>query len=97
MEKSWGKYMNKTESQMQEAYNQNLRSPEISWLKGPLINKTSSKSLHTHIETKLQPRAKFQSKTYQANSSTKQEHNPEHKNTGGEKSHQTHRQLKTHY
>ena len=26
-----------------------------------------------------------------------QEHNPEHKNTGGKKSHQTHRHLKTHY
>ena len=26
-----------------------------------------------------------------------QEHNPEHSNTGGQKSHQTHRYLKTHY
>ena len=38
-----------------------------------------SKSLHTYTETKLHPRAnKFQSKTYQADSPTMQEHNPEH-------------------
>ena len=49
---------------------------------GTLINKSSFKSLHTYTETKLHPRAnKFQSKTYQANSPTTQEHNPEHKNT----------------
>ena len=48
--------------------------------------------------TKLHPRAnKFQSKTYQANSPTKQEHNPKHKNTSGQKSHQTQGHLKTHY
>ena len=49
-------------------------------------------------DTKLHPRAnKFQSKTYQANSPRMQEHNTKHKNTGGQKSHQTHRHLKTHY
>ena len=49
-------------------------------------------------EVQLHPRAnKFQGKTYQANSPTKQEHNPEHKNTGSQKSYQTHRHLKTHY
>ena len=65
---------------------------------GTLIDKSPSKSLHTYTETKLHQRAnKFQSKTYQANSPTTQEHNPEHKNTGGQKSHQTHRHLKTHY
>ena len=58
----------------------------------------SPKSLHTYTESKLHPRAnKFQSKTYQANSATKQEYNPQHKNTGSQKSHQTHRHLKTHY
>ena len=77
---------------------QNLRTPDNSSLQGTLINKSSSKSLHTYTETKLHPRAnKFQSKTYQANSPTTQEHNPEHKNTGSQKSHQTHRHLKTHY
>ena len=77
---------------------QNLRTPENSWLQGTLINKSSSKSLHTYTETKHHPRAnKFQSKTFQANSPTMQEHNPEHRNTGGQKSHQTHRHLKTHY
>ena len=56
--------------------------PENSWLQGTLIDKSSSKSLHTYIETKFHPRAnKFQSKTYQANSPTMQVHNPEHKNT----------------
>ena len=49
-------------------------------------------------KTRRHPRAnKFQSKTYQANSPTKQEHNPKHKNIGGQKSHQTHRHLKIHY
>ena len=59
--------------------------PENTWLQGILIDKRSSKSLHTYTETKLHPRAnKFQSKTYQANSPAMQEHNPEHKNTGGQ-------------
>ena len=63
-----------------------------------LIDKSSSKSFHTNTETKLCPRAnKFQSKTYHANSPTKQEHNTRHKNTGSQKSHQTHRHPKTHY
>ena len=78
MEKSWGYCKNKTESQRQEAWIQNLRTPENSWLQGTLINKSSSKSLHTYTETKLQLRDKFQSKTYQANSPTMQEYNPEH-------------------
>ena len=44
-----------------------------------LIDKSSLKSLHTYTETKLHPRAnKFQCKTHHANSSAKQEHNPEH-------------------
>ena len=98
MEKSWGYYKNKTESQRQEAWIQNLRTPENFSLQGPLIDKSSSKSLHTYTETKLHPRAnKFQIKTYQANSPTKQEHNPDHKNTGGQNPHQTHGHLKTHY
>ena len=98
MENSQDYCKNKTESQRQEASIQNLRTPENSWLQGTLINKSSSKSLHTYTETKLHPRAnKFQSKTYLANSPTKQEHNPEHKNTGSQKSHQTHRHLKTHF
>ena len=43
------------------------------------LDKSSSKSLHTYTETKLHPRAnKFQSKKYQANSPTMQEHKPEH-------------------
>ena len=47
--------------------------------KGILIDKSSSKNLHAYTETKLHPRAKkFQSKTYQANSPTAQEHNLEH-------------------
>ena len=72
--------------------------PENSWIWGTLFNKSSSKGLHTHTETKPHPMAnKFQSKTYEANSPTTQEHNPEHKNTGGQKSHQTHRHLNTHY
>ena len=79
MEKSWGYYKNKTESQRQEAWIQNLRTPENFSLQGPLIDKSSSKSLHTYTETKLHPRAnKFQNKTYQANSLTKQEHNLKH-------------------
>ena len=98
MEKSWGYCKNKTESQRQEASIQNLRTPENSWLWQTLIDKSSSKSLHTYTETSFHPRAnKFQSKTYQANSPTTQEHNPEHKNTGGQKSHQTYRHLKTLY
>ena len=77
---------------------QNLRTPENFYSQGTLIYKSSSKNLHIYTETKLYPRAnKFQSKTYQANSPTKQEHNPEHKNTGSQKSHQIHRHLKTHY
>ena len=64
---------------------------------GTLINKRSSKSLHTYTETNHHPRAnKFQSKTYHANSSTRQEHSPKHQYTGCPKSHQTHRHLKTH-
>ena len=78
MEKSWGYCKNKIENQRQEAWIQNLRTPENSWLQGTLINKSSSKSLHTYTETKLQLRDKFQSKTYQANSPTTQERNPEH-------------------
>ena len=77
---------------------ENLRTPENAWIQGLSIDKSSTKRLHTYTETKLHPRAnKFQSKTYWANSPTKQEHNPEHKNTGGQKSHQTHKHLKTHY
>ena len=79
MEKSWGYCKNKTENQRQEAYIPNLRTLENSWLQGTLINKSSSKSLHTYTETKLHSRANmFQSKTYTTNSPTKQEHNPEH-------------------
>ena len=97
MEKSWGYCKNKTESQKQEAQIQNLRMPENSWLQGTLIDKNISKSLHTYTETKLHPRDnKFQSKTYQANSPTTQEPKPVHKNIGSQKSHQTHRHLKTH-
>ena len=40
------------------------------------LDKSSFKSFHTYTETKHHPRAKFQSKTYQANSLTTQEHNP---------------------
>ena len=69
IEKSRGYSKNKTESQRQEAKIQNLRTPENSLLQGTLIDKRSSKSLHTYTETKLHPRVKkFQSKTYQANS-----------------------------
>ena len=76
---------------------QNLRTPENSYSQGTLIDKSLSKSLHTYTETKLHPRAnKFHSKTYRANSPTKQDHDPEHY-TGGQKSRQTHRHLKTHY
>ena len=58
---------NKMEDQRKEAYIPNLRTLENSWLQGTLINKSSSKSLHTYTETKLYPRAdKFQSKTYHA-------------------------------
>ena len=61
---------------------QNLRTPENSYSQGTLIDKSSSKSLHIYTETKFHPRANnFHSKTCQANSPTKQEHNPEHKNT----------------
>ena len=67
-----------------------------SWLQGTLINKSSSKSLHTYTETNHHPRAKkFQSKTNHANSSATQEHSPELQYTGFPKSHQTHRHLKT--
>ena len=60
--------------------------------------KSSSRSLHSHTETKLHPRAnKFKRKTYEDNSPTKLEHNPEHKTTGDQKSHQTHTHHKTHY
>ena len=94
MEKSWGNYKNKTESQKQETEYQNVRMPENSWFQGPLFDKSSSKSFRTYNETKLNPRAnKFQSKAYEANSPTTQEHKPKHKNTGSQKSHQTH--LKT--
>ena len=80
MDKSWGYCKNKTESQRQEPWIQNLRTPENSWFQGILLDKSSSKSLHNYTETKLHPRAnKFQSKTFQANT---QEHNTEHKNTG---------------
>ena len=45
-----------------------MRTAENSSLQGPSNDKSSSKSLHTHYETKLHPRAnKFQSKTYYAN------------------------------
>ena len=75
-----------------------MRTPEKSSVQGTLINKSSLKSFHIYAETKLHPRAnKFQSKLYQANSPTTQEHNTEHKNTGGQKSSQTHRHLKIHY
>ena len=78
MEKSWGYFMNKTENQRQEAQVQILRTPENSWLQGTLMDKSSSKSLHTYIETKHHTRAnKFQGKTYQANSPATQEHSPE--------------------
>ena len=64
----------------------------------PLLTLEVGYLLHTHTETKLHPKAnKFQSKTYQANSPTTQEHNPEHSNTGSQKSHQIHRCPKTHY
>ena len=98
MAKSWGYCKNKTENQRHEAYVQNLRTPENSWLQGTLINKSSSKSLHTYTETKHHQRAnKFQSKTYQANSPAMQEHSPELQYTGCPESHQTQRHLKTHY
>ena len=46
-----------------------------------LIDKSSSKSLHTYTEIKLHPRAnKFQSKTYQAKPPTIQEHNSINRN-----------------
>ena len=55
--------------QRQEAYMQNLRTPENSYSQGTLIDKSSSKSLHIYTETKFHPRAnKFQSKTDPANS-----------------------------
>ena len=79
MEKSWDYCKNKTKNQRQEAQIQDLRIPENSWLQGTLIDKSSSKSLHTYTETKLHPRAnKFQSKTYYANSPATQEHSPTH-------------------
>ena len=62
------------------------------------MDKSSSKSLHTYTETKHHPRAnKIQSKTYNANSPTMQEHSPELQYTGCPNSHQTHKHLKTHY
>ena len=99
MEKSWGNCKNKTENQRQETEVQNLRAPENSWLQGTLINKSSSKSLHTYTETKHPPRAnKFHSKlSYHANYPTTQEHSPDLQYTGFPKSHQTYRHLKTHY
>ena len=98
MEKSWGYCKNKTENQKVEAQVQILRTPENSWLQGPLINKSSSKSLHTYTETKHHPRAnKFQSKTYHVNPPAMQEHSPELQYTGCPKSHQTYKHLKTHY
>ena len=72
--------------------------PENSRLQGTLIDKNSSKRLHTDTETKHHSRAnKFQSKTYHANSPATQEHRPELQYTGCPKSYQTHRHLKTHY
>ena len=56
MEKSWGYCKNKTENQRQEAWVQNLRTPENSWLQGTLINKRSSKSLHIYAETNHHPK-----------------------------------------
>ena len=98
MDKSWGYCKNETENQRQEAEVQNLRTPKNSWLQGMLIDKRSSKSLHTYTETKHHPRAnKFQSKTYHTNSPATQKHSPELQYTGCPKSHQTHRHLKTHY
>ena len=62
------------------------------------MDKSSSISLHTYTETKHHPRAnKFQSKTYNANSRTTQEHSPELQYTGWPNSHQTRRHLKTPY
>ena len=79
MEKSWGYYNKKTESQSQEAEIQNLRTPENSWIQGTLIDKSWSKSLHIYTETKLRARAnKFQSKTHHINSPAMQQHSPEH-------------------
>ena len=46
MEKSWGYGKNKTENQRQEAWAQNLRTTENSWLQGILTDKKSSKSLY---------------------------------------------------
>ena len=74
-----------------------MRIPEKYWPQGTLIDKSSSKNLHTYTETKLHQRAsKFQSKTYHTNSPATQEHSPELQNTGCPKSQQTHRHLKTH-
>ena len=79
MEKSRDYCKNKTENQRQEAKIQKLRTPEYSWLQGTLIDKSSSKNLHTYTETKLHARANnFQSKTYHANSPAMKEHSPEH-------------------
>ena len=72
--------------------------PSLNWLQGTLIDKSSSKSLHTYTETKFHPRAnKFQSKTHHANSPATQEHSPELQYTGFPKSLQTHWHLITHY
>ena len=62
------------------------------------MDKSSSESLHTYTETKHHPKAnKFQAKTYHANSPAMQEHSPKLQYTGGLKSHQTRRHLKTPY
>ena len=62
------------------------------------MDKSSSESLHTYTETKHHPKAnKFQTKTYHANSPAMQEQSPKLQYTGGLKSHQTHRHLKTPY
>ena len=55
-----------------------------------LIDKSSSKSLHTYTETKHHPKAnEFQSKTYHKNSPATQEHSTELQYAGCQKSHQT--------
>ena len=56
MEKSWVYCKNKTESQRQEFYLQNLRVLENSWFQGTLIDKSSPQSLHSYTENKLKQR-----------------------------------------
>ena len=57
-----------------------MRTPENSWLQGTLIDKSSPKSLHSHTEAKLHPRAnKSQSGTDHAHSPAKRKHSPEQK------------------